>query len=343
MSKLNLGLIGLGHWGPNLFRNFFEHPQVELKMICDQSAEKQAKFVEYNVPFTQNWQDLLAPETGLDAVVIATPLCTHYELVKASLEAGKHVFVEKPIAETAARSYELTALAQEKGLFFMVGHVFMYNGGIRFVKEHIESGDLGEILFIHGQRTNLGPVRKDANALWDLAAHDISIYNYWLKARPTHTSAVGSCILSDTVEDVVNASFSYENNIKCSILCSWLHPCKVRQITVVGSKKMLVWDDMDNHEPVRIYDKSITPDEPAEQIKGTLSEFRFSILDGEITVPRIPGSEPLRAECNHFVESILNGSTPLSDGVNGSEVVAALEAASASIRNDSTLTPIQYR
>ena len=232
-------------------------------------------------------------------------------------------------------------LAKQNNVQFMVGHVFLYNAGIRFVKEQIASGELGKILYIHGQRTNLGPVRPDASALWDLAAHDVSIFNYWLDAIPESSTASGSALLNPDVEDIVNATFNYPDNIKCNILASWLHPSKVRQITVVGDKKMLIWDDMSPSEPVKIFDKSICRAEMPEQIEGTLSEFRFSIQDGQIFIPRVQQCEPLKEECNHFIDCILNNTKPLSDGVNGYHVVAALEAATKSIHDNSASIEVE--
>jgi predicted dehydrogenase len=223
----------------------------------------------------------------------------------------------------------------------MVGHVFLYNAGIRFVKEQIDKGELGKILYIHGQRTNLGPVRHDANALWDLAAHDVSIFNYWLDTVPESATACGSTLLNPDVEDIVNATFSYPGQVKCNILASWLHPSKVRQITIVGDRKMLIWDDMSPSEPVRIFDKSIHPSELPEQVEGTLSEFRFSIQDGQVFIPRIRHCEPLKEECNHFIDCILKNVSPLSDGINGYHVIAALEAATESMRNRSTVVGVK--
>lgn len=338
---INMGIIGLGHWGPNLLRNFCNHPDVNVKAVCDKAADKQKKITEDGIRFTQNGADITAAGNGIDAVAVVTPLATHFEIARAVLENGKHLFLEKPVAPTSAETLELVKLAQKKKLCFMVGHVFLYNAGIRFVKEQIDHGELGKILYIHGQRTNLGPVRPDASALWDLAAHDVSIFNYWLGALPENSTANGSALLNPAVEDIVNATFSYPGNIKCNILASWLHPSKVRRITVVGDKKMLVWDDMSQAEPVKIFDKSIHRAEMTEQVEGTLSEFRFSIQDGQIFIPRLKQCEPLKEECNHFIDCLLNNTVPLSDGVNGYHVVAALEAAAESLRRNSATVEVK--
>lgn len=336
---LRLGIIGIGHWGPNLLRNFHEHPDVELRIVCDNDQDKQAKLGRYNIGFTGDYRDVLS-DSLIDAVVIATPLSTHYEIAKAALLSGKHVFIEKPLASTLSHCAELLKLSVERELVLMVGHVFLYNNAIRYVKECIDSGELGNIMFIHGQRTNLGPVRRDANALWDLASHDVSIFNYWLGRMPESVSAVGSALLDPDIEDVVSATFCYEGGVKCNILASWLHPCKTRLITVVGDKRMLVWDDMSVAEPVRIYDKSIKRAKVVEQVEGTIEEFRMFVQDGEMRIPRIDAGEPLKAECGHFIRCLLNGERPLTDGRNGLEVVAALEAAMASMRIGSKLVEI---
>ncbi|MDD5699225.1 MAG: Gfo/Idh/MocA family oxidoreductase [Victivallaceae bacterium] len=331
---IKMGIIGLGHWGPNLLRNFDQHPEVDVKIVCDKAEAKKIKRPRPEIVFTRDSAAVTAADNGIDAVVIATPLSAHFEIARAALTNGKHLFIEKPIAPTAAETLELTELAKRQDLRFMVGHVFLYNAGIRYVKEQIDRGELGRILYIHGQRTNLGPVRPDASALWDLAAHDVSIFNYWLDAVPAAAAAGGSAFLNPAVEDIVNATFNYPGNVKCNILASWLHPSKVRQITVVGDQKMLIWDDMSHAEPVRIFDKSICRAIP-EQIEGTLSEFRFSIQDGQIFIPRLRQCEPLKEECNHFVDCVLHHRTPLSDGINGYQVVAALEAAAESMRRQS--------
>ncbi|MDD5599685.1 MAG: Gfo/Idh/MocA family oxidoreductase, partial [Victivallaceae bacterium] len=334
---VNMGIIGLGHWGPNLLRNFCNHPDVNVKAVCDKAADKKTKITESGIEFTQNCTEITASGNGIDAVAVVTPLATHFEIARTALENGKHLFIEKPVAPTSAEALELIELAKRKNLRFMVGHVFLYNAGIRFVKEQITGGELGKILYIHGQRTNLGPVRPDASALWDLAAHDVSIFNYWLDALPENSTANGSALLNPAVEDIVNATFSYPDNIKCNILASWLHPSKVRRITVVGDKKMLIWDDMSQSEPIKIFDKSIHCAEMPEQIEGTLTEFRFSIQDGQVFIPRIKQCEPLKEECNHFIDCILNNTVPLSDGVNGYHVVAALEAATESLHRNSEI------
>ena len=342
MNKIRLAQIGLGRWGPNLFRNFYDNTDVSFELVCDQQNDKKQKIEKFDVPFTADSDEILKSDNCIDAVVIATPLQTHFGLAKRALDAGKHVFVEKPIASTLLEAEELAQLAKEKQLIFMVGHVFLFNAGICYVKQLIDSGELGDVLYIYGQRTNLGPIRNDTNALWDLASHDISIFNYWLDAEPMDVTSFGSRILKNSHEDVVSSVFSYPGNISCQIMASWLHPRKIRQITVVGDKKMAIWDDMDPAYPVKIYNKSVTRIDSKEQTAGTLSEFNFLIQEGDLHIPKIQLCESLKAECCHFIESVINNTQPISDADNGVAVVAALEASDKSLHNDSVRTAL-YR
>ena len=275
-------------------------------------------------------------------MVLATPLSTHYALGMRALAAGKHLFIEKPLAATVDQGLELVRLARKNRRVLMVGHIFLFNAGIRFVKSLIASEKLGQILFMHVQRTNLGPVRQDANALWDLAAHDISIINYLLDDRPVRVTASGSRLLNRSIEDVVSASFFYGNDLCCSMLSSWIHPQKVRQITIVGEKKMVVWDDMMPRKPLRIYNTGIAGMKMKEQVEGTLAEFNFSIAEGNIKIPKIQLFEPLKEECAHFVDCVVNDKNPLSDARMGLDVVCALSGADRSMANGSRLEAIGY-
>jgi predicted dehydrogenase len=340
MNKITLAQIGLGHWGPNLFRNFYDHPAVEVKAVCDLNSDKKKKIEQAAVEFTTDYERLLQKENGIDAIVIATPLTTHYDLTKKALQAGKHVFVEKPFASSSQQCSELMRLAAEQNLILMVGHVFLFNPGIRHVKSLIHSGELGKILFVHSQRTNLGPIRTDTSALWDLASHDISIFNYLLDSPPLQVTACGSKILSKRLEDVASCNFYYPGNICCQVLVSWLHPQKIRQLTVIGDKKMVLWDDMSVGKPIMIYSNSVTSSAPPEQMEGTFAEFNFIIQEGDIYIPKIKLYEPLKAECTHFIECLLQKTRPLTDGKSAINVVCALEAAESSMLNKSQLTPV---
>jgi predicted dehydrogenase len=337
-----LGQIGMGHWGPNLFRNFYEHPDVSVMMVCDVNSDKKQKVLYYNIPFTDNPEDILK-NSAINAVVISTPLSTHYELAQKALLAGKHVFVEKPLASSTKEALELKYIANKNQLTLMVGHVFLFNPGIQYIKSLITSGAIGKILAIQTRRTNLGPIRQDTNALWDLASHDISILNYWLEDTPVEVTASGSRALGNSLEDIVSANFYYPEGICCNIFCSWLHPQKVRQITVVGDEKMVVWDDLAQRYPVRIYNKSIKKGDGVEQTQGTFSEFHSVIHEGDILLPNINTYEPLRAECSHFIDCLLNHTPPMTDADAGLDVIIALDAATASIKDRSSLKKIYSR
>jgi predicted dehydrogenase len=280
---------------------------------------------------TKDPEDIVG-DTAIDCTVICTPVATHFELAEKALQNGQHVFVEKPLAPSADECRRLIELAEQKKKIVFVGHTFKYNAGIRAAKSYIESGELGDIYLIDANRTNLGPVRYDVNALWDLAAHDISIFSYWLGAQPASVSAHGACCLNKNVEDVVYATFEYPGGVMAHVHASWLNPRKIREITVVGSKKMLIWDDMNLSEPIRIYDKGIDKD---EGYHDTFAGFRLSIREGEVMIPGVKLNEPLLTECQHFIECVQTGTQPLTDGSDGLNVVKALEAASQSMQQNS--------
>jgi len=333
--------VGVGHWGPNLVRVFATHPQARVNKVCDISEERLA-LVRRNIPniggcTSDPFSTVSDPEA--DAVVIATPVNTHFKLAKMALEAGKHVFIEKPLARTVAEGEQLVALAREKGKVLAVGHIFLFNNGIRGVRNLIRTGELGRIHYIYSTRVNLGPFRSDVNAFWDLAAHDISILNYWLDAEPLQVTAQGRSYLNPGIEDVVLANFTYPNSVLASVQVSWLNPRKVREITVVGEHKMVVWNDMDLNEPVRIYHKSVNVErEPV--YSDSFGGFRMQIRNGDVVIPNIPGSEPLAAECHHFLECIESRTEPINSGQVGLRVLRALEAADRSMREQSVLVPL---
>ncbi|MFT5129204.1 MAG: putative dehydrogenase [Rhodothermales bacterium] len=336
-TRLGLAQIGLGRWGPNLFRNFVNHPEVDVLYACDRDESKLAKVQSPGLPLVETTTDagIIFADPRVQAVVVATPVSTHFALCKQALEAGKHVMVEKPLAGSVAECEELVALADARGLKLMVGHVFVYNRGIRYIKNLIDSGELGDIHCIHSQRTNLGPIRLDTNSLWDLGTHDISIFNYWLGNSPTAVSSVESHALGGPFADIVNTSFYYPNNVLCQVLCSWLHPEKVRRIIVVGAQKMVVWDDMRPDAPVTIYDKGV--ETKSEQTEGTFAEFGFMLRGGDVRIPMVPMAEPLRTECNEFVRFALHDEPTESDGHMGLQVVRILAAADESHRRQCAL------
>jgi predicted dehydrogenase len=312
---------------------------VKVVKVCDLDVRRlsaiEKKFS--GITTTANPDEILS-DTAIDCTVICTPVANHYALAEKALGSGQHVFVEKPLAASPDECQKLIELAEQKKKIVFVGHTFKYNAGIREAKNYIESGELGDIYLIDANRTNLGPVRYDVNALWDLAAHDISIFSYWLGAEPMSVSAHGACYLNKEVEDVVYATFNYPGGVIAHVHASWLNPRKIREITVVGSKKMLVWNDMNLSEPIRIYNKGIDKD---AGLQDTFDSFRLSIREGEVMIPGIQLNEPLMAECQHFIECVDSGKQPFTDGHDGLNVVKALQAASNSMRQNSICVQVE--
>jgi predicted dehydrogenase len=253
--------------------------------------------------------------------------------VKAALEAKKHVLVEKPITSNTAQGEELTDLAKKVGKILMVGHVFVYNTAVRKVRQYLEAGDLGRIYYVSMVRTNLGPIRMDVNAAWDLASHDISIVNYWLGGEPETASAVGGTWINNGIEDAVFATLRYPNGVLVNLHASWLNPRKSRDITVVGDKRMLTCDDMNLNEPIRVYDKGVTDAVTKPAFVDSFASFRASVREGDITIPKVSPGEPLKSECDHFLECIKAGKEPLTGGREAVAVVRALEAIARSVKN----------
>lgn len=326
----NIGVIGYGYWGPNLVRNFEQMPQANLVACCDLNPDnlKKVKSLYPHVEVTQNIDDVLN-SAGIDAVVIATSAPTHYDLAKKALFASKHVMVEKPLTLDSATSKELVDIAEKQGRILMVGHLLEYHSAVDYLKDLIASGELGDVQYIYTQRLNLGQVRKDENAFWSLAPHDISIISYLLSGKePVEVSARGESYITEGVEDVVFASLSFADKTMAHIHVSWLDPHKIRKVTVVGNKKMVVFDDMESSEKVRIYDKGVGAGDGYRSYGEDLT-LRF----GDIVIPSIKMKEPLRTECEHFVEAIKTGKPPRSDGYDGLRVVKVLEAAHASLKS----------
>jgi len=326
--------IGAGRWGPNIARAFENLPDATVHYVCDTNAEALAR-IRSHMSRVETTSDVTKAIEDPDAhaVAIATPVCTHFKLAKAAFEAGKHVLVEKPLCYTTRECVTLFELAESRGLVLAVGHVFLFNAGIQKVKEYIESGELGRIHYIHATRTNLGPIRPDVNAAWDLAAHDLSIFDYWLDASPISVNAHGQSFLSGRQEDVVVSAYRYPNDVLGVIHVSWLNPKKVREITVVGDKKMIVWNDIDLIEPVRVYDKSAST-ESTPPYADSFGAQRAIIRDGDVLIPKVSGQEPLRAECAHFVQCIRTGRTPINDAGMATRIVEALAATQTSLDQD---------
>jgi len=331
-------VIGCGHWGPNHVRVFEELDRTRVVACADLSAARleriRARFP--NVETTSDYVALLADER-IDAVVIATPTATHAAIARAAFRAGKHVLVEKPLCTHSAEAAELTQLARETGRVLMVGHVFLFNGGILKLKELIDGGELGSIHYLDAVRTNLGPVRGDVNALYDLGTHDISIFNYLLGATPTAVSAHGSRISQPGVEDVCFATLQYPRGVLAHLHVSWLNPRKVRTLTAVGSSKMAHWDDVDPQDTLRVYDKGL--DEPP--FYNSFGEFQCLLRSADVSVPAIRRSEPLLKQAETFAGWVLDGGPIGPDAAAGAAVVRTLEAAMISMRSGGAMTPVE--
>jgi predicted dehydrogenase len=331
---IKVAVIGAGHWGPNLIRNFHNRERSIVAWVADRDAARVAE-VHNRFPDVRTTDDAMQAldDPNVTAVVIATPSSTHYPLGKAALERGKHVLIEKPITTDVQHGTELCAAAEAAGRVLMVGHVFLYNPAVRRVKEYLERDELGRVYYISMVRTNLGPIRVDVSAAWDLASHDISIVNYWLGSEPTGVSAVGGAWINPGLADAVFATLRYPGEVLVNLHVSWLNPRKAREITVVGERRMLTFDDMNLGEPLRIYDKRVTDVRTAAPYVDSFASFRASVREGDITIPRVATGEPLRVECEHFLECIASGRPPVSGGREGVAVVRALAALERSVAN----------
>lgn len=330
---LRVAVIGAGHWGPNLIANFHNHRDSEVAWVVDMDAARlqavKARFHDVGVAADAG---TALRDDSVDAVVIATPTSTHFPIAREALERGRHVLVEKPLASSVAQAETLCELAERRERVLMVGHVFLYNPGIRKVKEYIGRGDLGRLYYLSMTRTNLGPIRADANAAWDLASHDIAIANYWLDATPESVSARGGSWINPPVEDAVFATLRYPEGVLVHLHASWLNPRKARDITVVGERGMLTFDDMNLSEPVRLYDKEVTADRVPAPFIDSFASFRSSTRDGDILIPKVGVGEPLKLEVEHFLDCVLQGRPPATGARQGLAVVRVLEDIDRSLK-----------
>jgi predicted dehydrogenase len=336
-SNLKIGVVGCGYWGPNLIRNFSSLPECELRLMCDLNPQR-LKHMKSLYPHVEGHMDFdhMLNGAGLDGVVIATSVKTHFRMAKASLEAGKHTFIEKPMAASVAECEELVEIAEKNGLVLMVGHTFLYSPPIRKIKEIIRHGDIGVIQYISARRLNLGLFQKDINVAWDLAPHDISIILYIMEEFPTGINCSGTANITPGIEDVTSMSLKFGKNRFATVQSSWLDPRKVREMTIVGSKRMIVYDDVEAQEKIKIYDARV--DAPPHY--DTFAEFHYSYHYGDRYIPYIKQEEPLRIECQHFLDCIRESKTPLTSGRQGMEVVRVLEAASASLKQNGALVSL---
>lgn len=318
-----IGIIGCGYWGINHVRAFDTMPDARVVSVCDQRETELVKVARAfpHVALTTDVDELLA-NPDVEAVVIATTAHTHYDLARRALLSGRHVLVEKPLTTDVGTSIELIALAAERDLVLLVGHTFLYNSAVRKVKEFVNSED---VYCLYARRTNLGPIRSDVNAVWDLAPHDISIFNYLLDSEPTWVSAVGSRVLGNDREDVAFISLGYPGGVVGNIHVSWADPHKVREVVVVTAERRVVFNDVDSVEQVRVYNKSVKS-VPMDDFQGYGSEHRLLLRDGDITSPVVESFEPLRRECGHFVHCVRRGETPFTSGLQGLAVVRVLTA-----------------
>lgn len=325
----NIAIIGCGYWGPNLLRNFNALEDCNVKYACDVDGDRLAhmKPLYPQIETTTDFDQVIA-DPDIDAVAIATPVRFHFEMARQCLNAGKHTFIEKPMASSVAECKELLEIAGSKGLTIMVGHTFIYSQPVIKIKEIVNSGDLGEILYISARRLNLGLFQKDINVAWDLAPHDISIILYILENIPVSVNCQGKAHVNPNIEDVTNMTLNFSNGGFATIQSSWLDPNKVREMTFVGSKKMLVYDDTEPNEKIKIYDKRVE----APPYYDTFAEFHYSYHYGDMYSPYLKQIEPLKVEAEHFLNCIKNGDRPDSCGQEALKVVQILEAASESIK-----------
>jgi predicted dehydrogenase len=340
-QAIKVGVIGCGYWGPNLVRNFRSLPDCSLKMMSDLSEQRLAhlKALYPEVEGVTDFRHLLNG-SGLDAIVVATAVNCHFSLAKASLTAGKHTFIEKPMALSSAECEELIDIAQRNGLVLMVGHTFLYSPAVRKIKEIVELGDIGEIRYICARRLNLGLFQKDINVAWDLAPHDISIALYIMGEMPVMVNCRGSAHVTPGIEDVTSMCLTFPKQRTAIIHSSWLDPRKVREMTIVGSRRMIVYDDVTPLEKIRIFDARV--ERPPHY--DTFAEFHYAYHYGDMYAPYIKQEEPLKSECQHFLDCIRDGTEPLTDGQQGLDLVRILEASSESLkRNGAPITLVGRR
>jgi len=327
---INMGIIGYGYWGPNVARNINSCEGAKLISICDLN-EKRLNHAKSNYPFIKvfsNPRDLIASK-DIDAVAIVTPVFTHYELAQLALENGKHIFVEKPFTASVSQGEELINLAYKKNLKIMVDHTFLFTGAVRKMREIIDSGELGTLLFYDSVRVNLGLFQHDVNVIWDLAPHDLSIMNFLINKEPITVSAFGTEHFGRGLEDVAYVAVQFDNSFIAHFHCNWLSPVKIRRTLISGDKKMLVWDDLSSDEKIKIYDRGV-------EFKNTegIHKLLVSYRSGDMHVPKIDTIEALKLEVDYFVECIEKNQEPFNNGETGLKVVKILEAADKSLKSD---------
>jgi predicted dehydrogenase len=330
---ISVGVIGCGYWGPNLIRNFAEAEAAELRWVCDRDARRLEKVARrYPSARAAADADLLLSDPRLDAVVVATPVATHYPFARRALEAGKHVLVEKPMTASAREAEELIALAERGGLTLMVDHTFVYTGAVRKIKELVAGGGVGDLLYFDSVRINLGLFQHDVNVVWDLAPHDLSIMDHVVGRMPTELTATGSCHIEPGLENIAYVQLRFDDSLIANFHFNWLSPVKIRRTLIAGSRRMIVYDDIEPTEKIRVYDSGVTRNEPAlseEETYKTLVSYRT----GDVWVPKLDSTEALRYVVAEFLDSIKLSRPSVSDGAAGLRVVRLLEAAQHSIND----------
>jgi predicted dehydrogenase len=337
---INIGIIGYGYWGPNLVRNFAETPGARIAAVSDLDTAK-LETVQRRYPTvktTTNFQDLLQ-DPSIDAIAVATPVSTHFEFGMAALKAGKHLWIEKPMTETSLQARKLVDEAANRNRVLFVDHTFIYTGAVRKMGDVIASGDLGRVYYYDSTRVNLGLFQRDVNVIADLAVHDFSILDYLLKEHPVAVSASGTNHFPGTPENLAYITLFYESGTIAHANVSWLAPVKVRQILVGGSKKMIIYDDLEPSEKIKVYDKGVSFTDDPKQIH----EMRVTHRTGDMWAPKLASTEALRVGSEHFVDCIVNGKTPETDGRLGERVVELIEAATSSMRGKGETVYIQRK
>lgn len=332
MNKhINIGVVGCGYWGPNLIRNFRSLPNCNVRWICDLNEQrlKHLRSLYPEVEPMTDFQAMLA-QPDLHAVAIATAVQHHHPMAKACLSSGKHTFIEKPMASSATQCEELIQIADQHKLTLMVGHTFLYSPPVRRIKEIVKSGDIGEILYISSRRLNLGLFQKDINVVWDLAPHDLSIILYVMEEMPLRVNCQGNAHVTPGIEDVTSLCLTFSEERIAMVQSSWLDPRKVREMTIVGTKRMIVYDDVQPLEKIKVYDARV--ERPPHY--DTFAEFHYSYHYGDIYSPYVKQEEPLKIECQHFLDCIRSGEVPQTSGRKGLELVRILEASKESLRNN---------
>jgi len=341
---VKIGIVGCGYWGLNLVRNFADARGGSVVLLCDADEKSLAKAKRFapEAALTRDFDEALAAD--LDALVLATPAAAHGAMAIAALRAGKHVFVEKPLATTAREAERVVDLADAQKLTLMVGHTFLYNAAVLQIRDRIKSGEIGDVYYIYSQRLNLGKVRDDVNVMWNLAPHDISIVLCWLDEMPSAVSAKGLTFLQDSIEDVVFASLDFAGGRSAHIHNSWLDPSKVRRATIVGSKKMILYDDMNPDAMIQLFDKGIDRKHLDRNLGDFDSFAKFQLIHraGDLVIPRVNFVEPLRVEADHFVDCVAKRARPTTDGAHGLAVVRILEALQKSLKSGGKSVKIRW-